>query len=138
LKNNRKTDAIFDIKKFVSFEGDTGPYLMYSYARASSILRKSGAILKKFELEKLEEKEIELVKKLSQFPEAVLNAWRNLNPSVIANYSYQLAQIFNEFYHVCKVIGSEQETFRLALVEAFRQTLKNSLSLLGIETIEEM
>ena len=138
MKNNRKTDAVFDIKKFVSFEGDTGPYLMYSYARASSILRKSSTTLEKFELEKIEEKEIELVKKLSQFPETVLNAWRNLNPSVIANYSYQLAQIFNEFYHVCKVIGSEQETFRLALVEAFRQTLKNSLSLLGIETIEEM
>lgn len=138
LKNNRKKDAVFDIKKFVSFEGDTGPYLMYSYARASSILRKSDTILKKFEVYELEEKETELIKKLSQFPEAVLDAWRTLNPAVIANYSYQLAQVFNEFYHTCKVIGSEQETFRLALVESFRQVLKNSLGLLGIETIEEM
>lgn len=138
LKNNRKKDAVFDIKKFVSFEGDTGPYLMYSYARASSIIRKSSSSLKKFEVEDLEEKELELVTKLSQFPEAVINASRNLNPSVIANYSYQLAQIFNEFYHTCKVIGSEQETFRLALVESFRQVLKNSLGLLGIETVEEM
>ncbi|MDZ4226488.1 MAG: arginine--tRNA ligase, partial [Candidatus Pacearchaeota archaeon] len=138
LKNNRKKDAVFDIKKFVSFEGDTGPYLMYSYARASSILRKSSSLLKKFEVNVLEEKEKELVKKLSLFPETVVAAYRNLNPSVIANYSYQLAQIFNEFYHTCKVIGSEQETFRLALVESFRQVLKNSLSLLGIDTIEEM
>lgn len=138
LKNNRKKDAVFDIKKFVSFEGDTGPYLMYSYARASSILRKSNTTLKKFEVNELGEKETDLVTKLSQFPEAVINASRNLNPSVIANYSYQLAQIFNEFYHTCKVIGSEQETFRLALVESFRQVLKNSLGLLGIETVEEM
>ncbi len=138
LKNNRKKDAVFDIKKFISFEGDTGPYLMYSYARATSILNKSSTSLKKFEVNELEEKETELVKKLSQFPDAVLNAYRNLNPSVIANYSYQLAQVFNEFYHLCKVIGSEQETFRLALVESFRQVLKNSMGLLGIDTIEEM
>lgn len=138
LKNNRKKDAVFDLKKFVSFEGDTGPYLMYSYARASSILRKSSASLKRFEVNELEEKETELVKKLSQFPETVLNAYKNLNPSVIANYSYQLAQTFNEFYHVCKVLDSPQETFRLALVESFRQVLKNSLALLGIDTIEEM
>jgi len=57
---------------------------------------------------------------------------------LIANYSYQLAQIFNEFYHTCPVIGSGQEGFRLALVESFRQVLKNSLNLLGIEAVEEM
>jgi arginyl-tRNA synthetase len=93
---------------------------------------------KKFKVYDLEPKEIELVKKLSQFPEIVFNAYKNLNPSIIANYSYQLAQIFNEFYHACKVIGSEQEAFRLALVQSFRQVLKNSLKLLGIETVEEM
>jgi arginyl-tRNA synthetase len=60
------------------------------------------------------------------------------NPSIIANYSYQLAQIFNEFYHICPVMGSDKETFRLMLVEAFSQVLKNSLALLGIETLEEM
>ncbi len=138
LKNNRKSDVVFDINKFVSFDGDTGPYLMYSYARASSILRKSKEQLKKFEVEELSDKELELVTKLSQFPDAVASARRSLNPSVVAAYSYQLAQIFNEFYHACKVLGSPQETFRLALVEAFRQVLKNSLGLLGIETIEEM
>ena len=79
------------------------------------------------------------MKKLSQFSEVVERSYRNLNPSLIANYAYQLAQTFNEFYHACKVIGSEeQETFRLALVESFRQVLRNALSLLGIETIEEM
>lgn len=138
LKSNRVNNIVFDIKKFLSFEGDTGPYILYSYARASSIINKS-KVNSKFEIHKLEDKEMELVKKLSQFSDAVVNAYRNLNPSVIANYSYQLAQTFNEFYHSCQVIGSEdQETFRLALVQSFRQVLQNSLALLGIETVEEM
>ncbi|MEK6741753.1 MAG: arginine--tRNA ligase [Nanoarchaeota archaeon] len=137
LKSNRTNNIVFDIKKFISFDGDTGPYILYSYARAGSILKKA-AEDKKFEVHELEEKEVELVKKISQFSEVVNNAQRNLNPSLIANYSYQLAQTFNEFYHACKVIGSEQESFRLALVQAFRLTLKNSLKLLGIETVEEM
>jgi len=137
LKNNPRNNIIFDIKKFVSFEGNTGPYILYSYARASSIMKKAPKE-KKFDVSKLEPKEIELVKKLSQFPEVVFNAYRTLNPSLIANYSYQLSQLFNEFYHACRVIGSEQESFRLALVQSFRQVLKNSLKLLGIETLEEM
>lgn len=137
LKSNRTNDILFDIKKFVSFEGNTGPYLQYSYARASSILRKTKN-QDKFQIGELESKEIELVKKIYEFQEVVLNSYKHLNPSLIANYSYQLAQIFNEFYHACPVIGSEQEAFRLALVEAFRQVLKNSLELLGIEVLEEM
>ncbi len=137
LKNNRLNDIAFDIKKFISFEGDTGPYLQYSYARATSILKKTKNS-DKFKVYDLEPKELELVKKLSQFPEVVLNAYKNLSPSMIANYAFQLAKIFNEFYHCCPVIGSEQESFRLALIEAFRQILKNSLRLLGIDVIEEM
>ncbi len=138
LKIDIKKSFLFNPKESVSFEGDTGPYLMYSYARAGSILKKSKTRTKNFEIHKLEEKEAELVKKLSQFPDAVSHSYKNLNPSIIANYSFQLAQVFNEFYHACKVIGSEKEDFRLALVRSFRQVLKNSLSLLGIDTIEEM
>ena len=137
LKNNRSNNSIFNLKKFVSFEGDTGPYILYSYARASSIIKKI-AVTEKFQVYELEDKELELVKKLSQFPEVVISAQQSLNPSLIANYTYQLAQAFNEFYHVCRVIGSQQETFRLALVQSFRQTLKNSMALLGIEVLEKM
>ena len=137
LKNNRANDIIFDLKKFVSFEGDTGPYIQYSYARASSILKKTKN-QDKFKVYDLEPKELELVKKLSQFPDVVMASFKSLAPSVLANYSYQLAKIFNEFYHACPVIGSKQEAFRLALVEAFRQIMKNSLDLLGIDVIEEM
>jgi arginyl-tRNA synthetase len=138
LKNNRSNNIVFDIKRFISFEGDTGPYIQYSYARASSILRKTKNKDKELKLENLEEKEIELAKKLSEFPDIISKSYSNLNPSYIANYSYQLAQIFNEFYHSCPVIGSENEAFRVYLIKAFRQVLKNSLYLLGIETLEEM
>ena len=91
-----------------------------------------------FQINNLEPQEIELVKKLSQFQEVVLNSYKNLNPSLIANYSHELAQIFNECYHSCNVIGSEQEKFRIALVNSFRYVLKNSLSLIGIDVVERM
>ena len=137
LKNNNNKIIHFDLNEALNFEGDTGPYIMYSYARASSILRKTEN-KNKFNISKLEEKEFKLVKKISQFPEIVLDSYKNFNPAIIANYSYQLAQIFNEFYHACPVINSKQESFRLALVKSFRQVLKNSLDLLGIDAIEKM
>jgi len=139
LKNNRTNNIPFDIKRFVSFEGDTGPYLLYSYARANSILNKIKTKPKKLIIDNLEEKEISLIKKLSDFQKVVEDSYKTLNPSLIANYSYQLSQIFNEFYHACPVIGSrEKESFRIVLVECFKQVLKNALNLLGIETLEKM
>jgi len=139
LKTNRDNNLVFDIEKFVSFEGDTGPYLLYSYARAKSILRKIKLNKKaKLEIKELEDKEFALIKKISEFPELVQKAYQHLNPSIIANYSYQLAQLFNEFYHSCPVKNSNQELFRIGIVNAFSQTLKNALNLLGIETLEEM
>lgn len=138
LRNNNNKIINFNLDEALNFEGDTGTYLLYSYARASSILRKAKITKKNSSFDEIELKEIDLIKKLSEFPEIVLKSYNNLNPSVIANYSYQLAQSFNEFYHSCPVIGSEKENFRLNLVEAFRIILKNSLNLLGIETIEKM
>ncbi|MBW6442788.1 arginine--tRNA ligase [Patescibacteria group bacterium] len=137
LKNNRTNSMIFDLEKFLSFEGNTGPYLLYSYARANSILQKAPPS-KKFEVYDINLKESKLVKELSQFEEVVSRAAETLNPSVIANYAHQIAQTFNEFYHDSKVIGSKQEAFRLTLVQSFKQVLKNSLKLLEIETLEEM
>ena len=140
LKNSANKSIMFNIDEALNFEGDTGPYILYSYARASSILKKAKkpSAQDAERVSELEDKESELVRKLSQFSQAVLDAYSKSNPQVLASYSYQLAQIFNEFYHASQVIGSESEAFRLYLVSAFRQVLKNSLSLLGIETIEEM
>ena len=136
MKNQRTNDIVFNIEKFLDFEGNTGPYLQYSYARASSILRKAGKNTKKSKA--LNEKEIALIKKINDFPEVVKKSYEHLFPNLIANYSFELAQKFNEFYHSCPVIGSENEQFRLKLVEAFRITIKKSLYLLGIEVMEEM
>ncbi len=138
LKNNRSNNIMFDIKRFVSFDGDTGPYLQYSYARANSIIKKAKTNKRNISISDLDNKEIELIKKFSQFPEIAKKSFTQLNPSFIANYSYQLSKIFNEFYHECPVIGSEKEQFRLLLVASFQQILKNCLFLLGIEPLEKM
>jgi arginyl-tRNA synthetase len=140
LKQGASKVLVFSKEDALSFEGDTGPYIQYSYARASSILKKSE---KKPEVKlakdaKVAEKESSLIKKLAEFPEIVENSYRNLAPSVVANYALELAHIFNEFYHETKVIGSDNEEFLLALVEAFRIVCKQSLYLLGIEAIDEM
>ncbi len=137
LKVDKDKDMLFNPKESISFEGNTGPYLLYSYARATSITKKSKKN-EKYEIDEMHDSEIKLVKKLSEFPKVVEQAGHKLNPSEIANYAYDLSQIFNEFYHSCKVVGSKEEMFRLALVECFRQVLRNALGLLGIETIEKM
>jgi arginyl-tRNA synthetase len=138
LRNEPKKDVMFSWEQALNFEGNTGPYLQYSYARASSILRKSKKKPKTEIKHTPEVYEIELLKKLSQFSKEVSNASQQLNPAIIANYSTELAQIFSEFYHYCPVISSGEEEFRLALVEAFRIVIKQSLFLLGIEVMEEM
>jgi arginyl-tRNA synthetase len=137
IRNSPNKIINFNLDEALNFEGDTGPYLLYSYARASSILKKSNKKANP-DSNSIDKKEIELIKKMSEFENVVRNSYDNLNPSNLANYSYQLAQVFNEFYHECPVLKSEKESFRLSLVEAFRQVLKNSLYLLGIDVLEKM
>jgi len=140
LKVDSKKDMLFNPKESISFDGNTGPYLLYSYARANSIIRKSK--MKKipnFKVPKeLNQKEIDLVLKMNEFEKACFESYKQLNPSIIANYSYELAKIFNEFYHALPVLDSKEKDFRINLVNAFKETLKNSLNLLGIEVLEVM
>lgn len=139
LKNEPIKDVNFSWETALSFEGNTGPYLQYSYARASSIIKKSKNFNKSVsKIPELNEYEKILIKKISDFPEVVENSLKNMNPSLITNYSFELAKIFNEFYHNCQVIEDKNESFRLRLIESFRITLQNSLYLLGIEVMEEM
>ncbi len=139
LKQETNKNIIFDKTEAMNFEGNTGPYLLYTYARAKSILKKADySSKKKYVVHELSEKEKELVLELSRFPETVEKAALSLSPNLIANYSYHLAQTFNEFYHSSKVIGSDQEEFRLALVDSFAIVLRNALNLLGINTLEKM
>ncbi len=138
LKIEAQKNFMFDPKEAISFEGNTGPYLQYSYARASSILKKAKGKKTLSMPENLSKEELQLLSQISKFPVAVENAAKQMNPAVIANYSHQLAQYFNEFYHANPVIGSEEEAFRLKLIDSFRTTLKNALYLLGIDVMEEM
>jgi len=139
LKSTPAGDVHFSWESALNFEGDSGPYIQYSYARASSIIKKVGKFNKsKIKIENLVPQEVNLIKKIYTFSELVLNAQKSLNPSLIANYSFELAQIFNEFYHTCPVVGNKAEAFRLSLVNSFRTTMKNALYLLGIEVMEEM
>ena len=137
LKQDPRKTMIFDPRSDVSFEGDTGPYLLYSYARASSIVRKVKS-KKAVKILDLDSTESRLLKKVEGFEDIVKKAYKDLAPNLIANYCFELAQVFNEFYHSCPVMGSKEEGFRLKLVDAFRITIKRGLGLLGITTIEEM
>lgn len=138
LKNYRTHNMIFDISKFISFEGDTGPYLLYTFARARSILKKAQYKKTKFKVENLSNIEKSLISHLASFSDVIAHSASNYDPSEIAKYSYKISQVFNEFYHNTKVIGSDNESFRLALVDSFSYVLKNALNLLGINIIERM
>ena len=135
-------DINYDPKQFMNPEGFSGPYILYSYVRAKSILRQSHQINKSInqQIVNLNDDELKLLKLLSQFPQITLQAGKSLSPHVIAFYLFELAQGFNKFYKENKVLGVEKEVeaFRLSLVEATSIVLKNGLNLLGIDTVEAM
>ncbi|MBI4155532.1 arginine--tRNA ligase [Candidatus Woesearchaeota archaeon] len=139
ISNFRENDIKYDLDTIVSMEGDTGPYLLYSYARCKSILRKLSYERPKNPLIiKPTDKEYRLVSKFSEFPEIVLKSRINDDPSTIAKYSMDLAKEFNSFYTQCKVKGSNREEYRAQLIDMYSSVLKNSLNLIGIETVERM
>ena len=141
LKVSSDKNITFDIEKSLTFEGDTGPYVQYSYARASSILNKSDIKFAKIKPFLSSNIEYQLVNKLSIFNYIIKTSIEQLHPHIITNYSLELAKLFNEFYHQCPVINESNkdiQAFRLALVQSTRQVLKNSLLLLGIECPEQM
>jgi len=144
LSHNRHSDIEFDWEKVLDFEGDSGPYLQYAYARLASILRKAGGEGSGFRLlgsVALTPTERELLFKLSILPEIVEDAVKEYLPNVLTNYLYNLAGLINKFYHESPVMGETDEAkknFRLGLIKKAKETLGQGLDLLGIKTIEEM
>lgn len=144
LKVGRLTDTAFDFNTSLSFEGDSGPYLMYTYARCASILRQSKTNVDK--VENLDivfntEEEAQVVRILNQFSKTVFDAAINYSPNLICSYLFELAQIYNKFYNQHSVLNaqkSEDIRARVALTFAVSQVLKKGLNLLGIETVEAM
>ncbi|MGV8142604.1 MAG: arginine--tRNA ligase [Candidatus Pacearchaeota archaeon] len=138
LKQDTNKIIIFDKEEATRFEGDTGPYLLYSYARAKSILKKAKKSKKHEAPKEISESEKNMVKELAIFPQVVTKALENTIVSGIAHYVYTLSQTFNEFYHSSQVIGSAEEVFRIELVKAFCTVMENAMHLLGIFLLEEM
>ena len=144
LSQNRQTAVIFEWDKVLNFEGNTAPYLQYSYARIKSILRKAieqeKGIDETKDIKFTQEIERELSIQLIQFPEIVIKAAKTYKPNLIADYLYELSKIFNSFYNSCSILNQNNDILcsRLLIASRTADNLKNGLHLLGIETLERM
>ena len=134
LSNNRIKDINFIWDEVLNFDGNTGPYVQYTYARCCGILEKAGSYGKDGAI--THPSEVDIIKTLSLFPEKVEQARRDLEPSVISRYLLDVCQEFNRFYHDCPVLRAEDEkvrSTRLAIVEATSVVLSNGLKLIGLK-----
>ncbi len=139
LSNGRIKDINFIMEDALSFDGNTGPYAQYTYARTCSILRRAGEFEKAAKI--TTDEESELVKVLLRFPEKVKSAIADYEPSTVTRYILDLAAAFNRFYHECKILNCEDEEIkatRLCLVKATNGILKNALSLICVGTPEKI
>lgn len=139
IKVNPEKPIVFTWADALNFDGKSAPFIQYAHARCCSILNK----LKSDTIEApsysyMHPQEIELIKIISLLPEIIKECASTYNPAPLAEYAYSLATSFNSFYRDCRVLGDEKEKERLALVYATKYTLKNALTLLGIEAMENM
>jgi len=145
LSNSRIKDYVFKWDKVLNFDGETGPYVQYTHARAASVLRNAG-----FDFEKAVsgidcsyitgDSAYELIKLIYRFPEAVIKAGNEYEPSIVTRHIIDVAQAFNKFYHDEHIIvqNEDEKNAKLMLTWAAKQTLKNGLALLGIKAPEKM
>ena len=142
LKVDPKKRILFDPQASVDFQGNTGPFIQYTYARIQAILRKSPVEIGKPLLKyTLHDKEKSLLKQLQLFPEVIQQAASNYSPALVANYAYDLVKEFNSFYQNVSILGADSTSeirFRVQLSQAVATTIKNAFSLLGIQMPERM
>lgn len=138
LKQHRKHDIEFNLESMLQVEGETGPYIQYTNARAHSVLRKAGMV-DSFEVTEVNDYEWETIKLLEQFPQVVKRATDELDPSIIAKYAVDLAQAFNSFYGNVKVLSdTAQLPYRTALIRSVTIVLTEAMRLLGMQAPQEM
>ncbi len=146
LKVDARKNMLFNPEESIDFNGNTGPFIQYTYARIRSILRKAEAA--GIEIPETlgsdyspVDKEVELIQKISEYAAAVEQAGKDYSPSGIANYCYELTKAFNQFYHDYSILNADTEgekIFRLVLAKNVAKTIKNGFALLGIEVPERM
>ena len=139
LKVDPKKRILFDPAESIDFNGNTGPFIQYTYARIQSVLSKANSSIKNESYSDFNEKEREIIITLGQFSSIINNAYNTLNPSLIANYTYELVKQYNSFYQSYQIIGTEPvHRFRLNLSKKVGSQIKLSMSLLGIQVPERM
>ena len=142
LKVDARKNMLFNPEESIDFNGNTGPFIQYTYARIRSILRKAPSTPSTpSSPSSLNEKEIELIQKMSEYGAAVEQAGKDYSPSGIANYCYELTKVFNQFYHDYSILNEEDEQkrqVRLAIARNVGKIIKNGMALLGIEVPERM
>lgn len=145
LKVDPKKTMMFNPEESIDFNGNTGPFIQYTYARIQSVLRKANeqgiSLIKSQTNIQLREKEVELLKRIAVFPEIVKESGKLFSPALIANYCYELVKEYNQFYHDITILGENDEAirnFRLVLTETTGKVIRQGFALLGIECPERM
>jgi arginyl-tRNA synthetase len=140
LSHSPQSDIVFDWDKAFVLEGNSAPYIQYTIARINSVIDKSGGEVevKESKVATLTPEEHFLMRYLSRFPGVTVDAAKNYSPNLLTNYIFDLAQKFNSFYNSQRIIGSENEKFRLMLTDAVGMVLKSGLELLGIDAPKRM
>jgi arginyl-tRNA synthetase len=142
LKVDARKNMLFNPEESIDFNGNTGPFIQYTYARIRSILRKAVESAQLSVLNaQLSDKEVELIQKMSEYPAAIEQAGKDYSPSGIANYCYELTKVFNQFYHDYSILNESDEqkkAVRLVLARNVAKIIQSGMSLLGIEVPERM
>lgn len=144
LKVDPRKNMTFNPKESIDFNGNTGPFIQYTYARIRSVLRKAAEAdmtIGNYAGVKPGDREIDLIQRLADFPTVVAEAGRTYSPALIANYAYELVKQYNQFYHDCSILKEEDEavrSLRLVLSECTARTVKSAMGLLGIKVPERM
>jgi arginyl-tRNA synthetase len=144
LSQHYSKDIVFDWEKILNLKGNSGPYLQYTYTRCQSVLKKAKNFqfsIFNFQKEKMAKEEIEILREIYKFPEIVEESAKRFSPNLICNFVFDLAKKYNLFYDLHPILKAKEKAtrnFRLALTKSVAQIIKNSLSLLGIQTPEKM
>lgn len=136
LSHHPATDIIFDWEKMFVLEGNSAPYLQYTFARTNSVLAKAADV--KAEKSKLNQEEMTVLRALAMYPEIVVSAAQKYSPNLLCGYLFGLAKKYNAFYNNHRILGEENEGFRVKLTRGVNRVLENGLKILGIETPEKM